>query len=115
MRTPVRKQAFDIAHYGVFSVDGDGWEFLQAAAADIDCMNLVFFSTSGVHGSYATIEEAEEDGSDVTFVLFQPRLVSCSYGVVRVTKERAPFLKAVRQKSWDAAMSIGVPKSEKAV
>lgn len=73
-------------------------------------LNFVLFSTSGVHGTYATIEDSEEDGGDVTFVIIQPRLCTIHYGTCEPkTKEDYSFLKKLRQSSWDVVQTIGKP------
>lgn len=77
-----------------------------------DEMNFVLFSTSGVHGSYCTIEDLErdpEDGNEVTVLVVHPRTVTLRYGAVPVTPESAPYLKALRQSSWDVVARIGAP------
>jgi len=84
-------------------------------------MNLVFFSTSGVHGSYCTIEEVEAGTSlpeddenridEVTFVVFQPRIVTLRYGnCMPKTADDFAFLKSLRASSWKAAQAIGAPE-----
>lgn len=46
-----------------------------------DDLNFVLFSTSGVHGSYCSIEAAEaEPDLGVTFLIVQPRIVGLRYG-----------------------------------
>lgn len=82
----------------------------------MDDLNFVLFSTSGVHGSYRTLEDIEESFNEeskedlaweLTFVLVQPRLVSMTYGNVNVKKDRIDFLKKLRQNSWDIVRTIG--------
>ena len=85
-------------------------------------LNFVLFSTSGVHGTYNTIEDAEkvlmtapvdldEDDlclSEVTFVIIQPRLCTIHYGNCEPkNNEDIKFLKSLRQSSWDAVLTIG--------
>ena len=84
-------------------------------------LNFVLFSTSGVHGTYATIEEAEkylttapverdEDCYDnqITFVIIQPRLCTIHYGNCEPESlEDIKFLKSLRQSSWEAVQEIG--------
>lgn len=76
-----------------------------------DEMNFCLFSTSGVHGSYTTIEQAEtapdEYGTEVTVLVVQPRRVMLAYGNVPVTPESAPYLKALRASSHEAISKIG--------
>jgi hypothetical protein len=96
--------------------------------------NLVFFSTSGVHGMYTTIEEVEadirkygptppepkdEDDEDyhpreVTFLLVQPRIVGTTYGNCACrTLDDVRYLKRLRAASWKAASRIGAPPKMK--
>ena len=91
-------------------------------------MNFVLFSTSGIAGSYCSLEtieasiekygdkifdeEVEEIPDDwthpcLTFVLIQPRIIGIRYGNVLVTKEDIPYLKKLRQTSWDVVSVIG--------
>lgn len=117
----------DGGHYNTFALRGaeQGMSELRHFFPDgtADEMNLVFFSTSGVHGSYCTIEEAEagvalsdddEDKvSDVTFLIFHPRLVTCRYGECSPkTPDDFAFLKKLRASSWSAAQKIGAPDAK---
>lgn len=53
-----------------------------------DEKNWLFLSTSGVHGSYATLEHWKKEGQ-VSFLIVQPRRVATFYGnvAVRSTKD----------------------------
>lgn len=95
----------------------EGMEFLRMLFPDCkpDEMNFVLFSTSGVHGSYISIEEVEKTPIDeegdpefVTFLVVHPRTVSLSYGnAIPETPEDFEFLKNLRQRSWDVVKEIG--------
>jgi hypothetical protein len=78
-------------------------------AAEADGMNFVMFSTSGVHGSYQTIEQEQKaPGTGVTFMVIQPRLVLTRYGVVYPkSEEDFAFLKKLRATSWEAMTEVG--------
>lgn len=80
-----------------------------------DEMNFCLFSTSGVHGSYCTIEDVEADPEleDVTVLVVQPRRVMLAYGNVPVTPESAPYLKALRESSRAVVQRIGFPEAER--
>jgi hypothetical protein len=80
--------------------------FPTAAA---DEMNFVLFSTSGVHGSYRTLEQEQKaPGTGVTFMVIQPRLVLTRYGVVYPkSAEDFAFLKKLRATSWEAMTEVG--------
>jgi hypothetical protein len=111
------------AHYNHFSCrDADGMSALRAFFPDgADEMNFALFSTSGVHGTYSTIEEAEtaiargnkdDDGEDwtpsVTFLIVQPRICCMRYGNCDPqTQEDIDFLKRLRESSWQAVQKIG--------
>ena len=110
------------AHYSVFSLtDRDnGMAQLRATfpEAKADEMNFVLFSTSGVHGTYNTIEEAErhlacggEDTSgEVTFLIVHPRLVSLRYGQCEPKNQAdIDYLKRLRNSSHAAVAIIGSP------
>lgn len=89
-------------------------------------LNFVLFSTSGVHGTYATIEDVErflkiapverkEDDwcNDITFVIIQPRLCTLHYGNCEPENiEDIEFLKRLRESSWQAIKQIGRPQSD---
>lgn len=87
-------------------------------------LNFVLFSTSGVHGTYNMIEDAEKvlttapidldkDDcclSEITFVIIQPRLCTIYYGNCEPKNiEDIKFLKKLRQSSWDIVQEIGKP------
>jgi hypothetical protein len=80
-----------------------------------DEMNFCLFSTSGVHGSYSTIEDAEADPDigEVTVLVVQPRRVMLAYGNVPVTPETVGYLKALRASSHAVLQRIGMPEAER--
>jgi hypothetical protein len=106
-------------HYSVLKLTGDGMEALRTMFPDgnADEMNAVLFSTSGVHGTYNTIEEAEagiasddaETDRRVTFLVLHPRLVSLRYGSCEPKNaDDIAFLKRLRESSHKALSEIGV-------
>lgn len=114
----------DGAHYNTFGCrEDDGMAALRTMfpKGEADEFNAVLFSTSGVHGMYTTIEEAEaavqrgnkdEDGEDwhpsVTFLIVHPRIVCLRYGNCRpTTPEDFAFLKTLRESSWREFALIG--------
>jgi hypothetical protein len=118
----------DGAHYNCYGIShanerAHGMAALREFFPDgkADSMNVCLFSTSGVHGTYTTIEEAEaavargdkdEDGEEftpsVTFLVVQPRIVCTRHGnCYPRTADDFAFLKTLRQTSWDALAEIG--------
>lgn len=91
--------------------DQQGMAALRAMfpKAEADGDNLVMFSTSGVHGTYLTIEEEQADPcAGVTFLIIKPRLVVTHYGVAHPkTEEDFAFLKKLRATSWTVMSEIG--------
>lgn len=118
-------------HYNVFAFQqGREMEVLRQWFPDgkANDLNQVLFSTSGVHGSYTTIEEIErglrkygenaefEDdwpddyaGSILTIMILQPRLCTIRYGNVNVTLADIEFLKDLRASSHAELAKIGMP------
>ena len=95
----------DSAHYNVYSLgdtEKERWETLRKVFENgPNEMNLLIGSTSGVHGSYVTLnkledpnseyrQEMEEEGYTIeneeafTVLLIQPRLCSLMYGTVGI-------------------------------
>lgn len=105
-------RASGIGYYNVFHLINQnmGMEALRQLFPDAqaDALNLVMFSTSGVHGSYVTIEECEEDPSlGLTFLVIHPRTVTMRYGnCTPNSPEDFAFLKKLRASSGAAMMSI---------
>jgi len=118
----------DIAHHNIFRGDRISVAGLKEIFPDgeADRMNFVLFSTSGVHGSYNTIEDIEaslekygvlnEDdeglpddyyGDRLTFLIVHPRIVSLKYGQVEVELSDIPFLKKLRESSIKAVSEMG--------
>ena len=72
-------------------------------------MNFFIPSTSGVHGSYCTLNEIEENIKNktndytpaLTIMLFKPRIVQVIYGSVLVDEEDIPKLREIISKSWE--------------
>lgn len=105
------------AHYSVLGLKGDGMTALRLLfpEGEADYMNVVFFSTSGVHGHYGTIEDVEkslagdvEKPNDVTFVVVHPRMVTIRYGNSEPQDAAdIAFLKKLRASSHAAMAEIG--------
>ena len=110
----------DSAHYSVMckAREYSGMEALRGMfqEGDADDLNMVLFSTSGVHGTYNTIEEAEqhltaptdETCGNVTFLVLHPRLVSLRYGCCSPeTQADIDYLKRLRASSHAQLAKIG--------
>jgi hypothetical protein len=124
------------AHYSVWHLDSNngktdseiGMDSLRRwfPAGEANDMNFVLFSTSGIHGTYTTIEDIEsgllkygddfepeddwpEDwhGKDLTALIVQPRIVCLRCGNVRVRLVDIPYLKKLRASSLAAVATIG--------
>jgi hypothetical protein len=116
----------DGAHYSIMRKQQgvDGMTALRGMFPDAVAneMNLVLFSTSGVHGTYNTIEEAEatingtaeEDDqcTQVTFLVVHPRLVALRYGVCYpASADDIDYLKRLRASSHEQLAKIGMSRS----
>ena len=83
--------------------------------AKADELNFCLFSTSGVHGTYSTIEDAEIEVSrgrpaEVTFLVIHPRYVGLRYGnVIAESQEDIDFLRRLRASSLKTVRGIGIP------
>jgi hypothetical protein len=110
----------DSAHYSVMRKASahSGMEALRAMfpEGNADDLNMVLFSTSGVHGTYNTIEEAEahlqspgdESFAEVTFLVLHPRLVALRYGVCTPnTQADIEYLKRLRATSHAELAKVG--------
>lgn len=112
------------AHYSVMTTEKgvNGLTALREMFEDAKAneLNFVLFSTSGVHGTYNTIEEAEmaingehDSGGDeycqsVTFLIVHPRLVAIRYGeCTPETSADIAFLKELRKNSLAVVCKIG--------
>jgi hypothetical protein len=103
---PSRNGGDKVSHYRnreVRTID-EFFNYLRHDPADdpsADEMNWVFLSTSGVHGSYATLDDVtsdpdylDEDGTmSITVLIVRPRLVSMVYGTVAITDAHVPILR----------------------
>lgn len=96
-------------HYSIYKAI-HGMEVLRLVFPDGQAneMNFCLFSTSGVHGSYRTIEEEEQDpGYGVTFLIVQPRIVSLTYGNAYPTNEEDfNFLYKLRESAREVLSSM---------
>lgn len=113
------KARLDSCYYSVLALEGDGMEALRQMFPEgkADELNMALFTTSGVHGTYCTIEQVERGGEDaskdVTFLIIQPRIVCMRYGECRPeTADDFAFLKRLRSSSIAAMATIGVAASE---
>ena len=110
-------------HYTISAVEksSNGMDALREMFPNgmADDLNFVLFSTSGVHGSYCTIEDVEEnyncgrpeEGVDeVTFLVVQPRIVALRYGNAKPEcVDDIDFLKRLRASSLEVVSTIGIP------
>lgn len=112
----------DSAHYSIMTLDQmSGMESLRGMFPDgkADDLNFVLFSTSGAHGTYATIEDVEssigtDEEMDLTFLVVHPRLVALRYGVCEPkTAEDFAYLKLLRASSMEVVGHIGMPAKAK--
>jgi hypothetical protein len=103
-------------HYSVFELKGDGMAALRDCfpTGKANALQQVLFSTSGVHGTYTTIEDVEtqsdpeSSAETVTFLIIQPRLVCMRYGVARpLGRDDFEFLKSLRASSIESLARIG--------
>lgn len=118
----------DGGHYNNYGCcDQDGMSALRAffPTAEANEFNVCLFSTSGIHGTYRTIEEAEgdwvrggktEDGDEyppqVTFLIVQPRICTVRHGNCNPeTADDFEFLKKLRASSWAVLAKIGKHES----
>ena len=108
------------AHYSIMRLveNGSGMKALRELSPDgeADELNFVLFSTSGIHGSYNTIEDAElflqgknpEGHPNITFLIIHPRLVALRYGICTPTsQDDINYLKKLRDSSYCAVMNTG--------
>lgn len=92
-----------------FVVEGD-IQILRDMFPDGKCswMNFVMFGTSGVHGTYDTLNDIEKllqgasQHGDLTVVLVQPRMALFSYGRLFVKLDDIPFLRQLEESSAKA-------------
>lgn len=124
------------AHYNIYGTlsPDNALKMLRdwfAQPKQINEMNFIVFSTSGVHGMCTTIEEVEKDirkfgpvppepkdddddtyhPREVTFLLIQPRIVGMTYGNAACkTLDDVKFLKQLRARSWKAVQKIGAAR-----
>lgn len=90
-------------HYNIYKFDTI--DVLKGMFPNSTCdnMNWVIFSTSGVHGTYTTLDDIERDGEGrLTVTVLQPRKISIAYGEIEVTKEDVPFLRKLAQSTLQA-------------
>lgn len=81
-------------------------------SGEADGLNWCIFSTSGVHGSYFTLDEIEyslRENLDeysvhycrprLTVLVIKPRMVSLGWGEIEVALEDVPFLRTLGETS----------------
>jgi len=122
------------SHYNIWTISKGGVKGLREMFpnAQANEMNFVLFSTSGVHGTYTTIEEIEQSlkkygaepdflsgenedkipddwhGTSLTTTVYHPRIIGVGYGNIKVALDDIEFLKSLRKSSWDAVRTIGI-------
>jgi len=74
---------------------------------EADEMNWCFLSTSGIHGTYRTLDDIEAPDSDdspsrITVLVVAPRMVRCGYGDIEVAGEDVPWLRRLVESTLSA-------------
>jgi hypothetical protein len=122
------------AHYNSYYIKPHiGMKMLRELFPDGEAneYNMVLFSTSGVHGTYLTIEEIESGlrkhgddpqfnsdwpddyhGNSLTVLIVHPRICTLRHGNVEVTLADIPFLKKLRETSHRELAKIGNTESQ---
>lgn len=94
-------------HYSVVAIDSmaDVREIMGGGA---NALNWLFLSTSGVHGSYSTLDDCFFDPADcpdpegydpgavndtITVLIVQPRMVRSYYGDITIGPDDVPWLR----------------------
>lgn len=98
---------------GHYSVDNlkDFSEIELIFADGPDEMNWIFLSTSGVHGSYETLDDVEanwdsEGGNYITVLAIHPRMVWSRYGHIEIPKKSdIQWLRQMATESLEAVKS----------
>ena len=121
-------------HYNNFGIKpGHGMKVLKEWFPDGEAneLNVVLFSTSGVHGTYTTIEDVEAGlrkygdeptfdsegwpddyaGNEITILIVQPRICTVRHGNVKTTISDISFLKKLRETSHRELTKIGMPST----
>jgi hypothetical protein len=98
----------------------DSMDALRAVFPDGEANpeDWVLFSTSGTHGTYATIEDVEAEVNEngfsfdgLTFIIIHPRSICMKYGrAYPETSDDFAFLKRLRESSIKAVSEIGYHK-----
>lgn len=72
-------------------------------------LNWLVLSTSGVHGSYTTLDKLDfSDGyACITALIIHPRLVVLRYGEITIAQDDVPYLRMLVSKSLE-----GINKSQ---
>jgi len=128
-----RRSSKEGGHYNIFAATHDPEASMAALrdwfsdAESVNEMNFVLFSTSGVHGTYTTIDEIErsmrkypdgppngddwpDDYSDpeITFLIVQPRIVGMTYGLAKVRSfDDVKWIRRIQRLTAKAVAKIG--------
>lgn len=92
------------AHYSIQELKGMADLRRLFPDGEANDLNFVMFSTSGIHGSYMTIEEVAaslgtEEESGITVLVIQPRIVAMRYGTIDIEPDDVPYLLKLRESS----------------
>lgn len=124
----------DRLHYSIIQVKHDAMGALRQMFPNGEAneLNFVLFSTSGVHGTYCTLEQIENSVSkygyvpasddniqsrddyvypEVTVLFVHPRVVALRYGNAKISSlDDLEFLKRLRASSLNVVSKIGSPE-----
>jgi hypothetical protein len=107
-------------YYSVLMLTGNGMEALRQLFPDCSAndLNMVLFSTGGIHGTYCTIEDVEKGMNreevdcprQVTFIVIHPRIVCLRYGNAEPKNtDDIEWLKNLRASSLCCLAGVGIP------
>jgi hypothetical protein len=92
-----------MSHYTVSEIESLDELRELFPTGEADALNWLVLSTSGIHGTYETLDDVERTGAmEVTVLAIAPRMVRMRYGNVMVTPDDVPWLRRLVNSTLDA-------------
>lgn len=88
--------------YWTISLATTAKDFIDMFPEGANYLNWLFLSTSGIHGSYKTLDEWTPESPEITMVAVCPRILHMTFGDVEVSEDQIPILRRLVRETLEA-------------
>lgn len=88
--------------YWTISLATTAQDFIDMFPNGVDYLNWLLLSTSGIHGSYQTLDDWTPESPKITMLAICPRILRMTFGDVEVSEKQIPILRRLVSETLEA-------------